>query len=279
MAKRLAPFERIVLWGAGGLGHQAMVQWLPVAKIDYLVDGNPRRQGDSLLGKEIRQPSTLSSDQVDCVIITSTAFLEVAEELRKIGYEGPCFFVYDLLLHDMAGMSEIKKLGIDIAVQKSSGWFEFLTDRPQILVNVSYRLVRYAQSSMLLAIFRPLFKLLHTFISAGFSIYIPPQVNAGPGLSFAHYGTMVIRREAQLGSFCTLYHNVTIGTDKTGNVPSLGNFVTVYTGSTIIGDSHIGNHCRIGAHSLVIGFSCEDNATIGGQPTRVLRQYNSPDNT
>ncbi len=277
IAERLVPYKRIVLWGSGGLGRQAISQWLPAEKIIHVIDSNIERHGDTIEGREIKPPSILFSEKPDCVVITSTAFLEVAEALQQSGYKGPYFYVYDLIPHDVPGMSEMKKLCIDIAVQKSSGWFELLTDRPQVLVNLSYRLIRHAQNSPLLILFRPLFKIFHTIISAGFSIYIPPQVNAGPGLAFAHYGTMVIRRGAQLGSFCTLYHNVTIGTDKTGAVPSAGNFVTIYTGSTVIGDSRIGDYCRIGAHSLVIGLSCPDNTTIGGQPAKILRRYNPPE--
>jgi len=57
-----------------------------------------------------------------------------------------------------------------------------------------------------------------------------------------------------IGSYCKIYPRVTIGKrhgSHTG-VPRIGNYVTIYTGATILGDVKIGDNAVIAAGALVL---------------------------
>ena len=72
------------------------------------------------------------------------------------------------------------------------------------------------------------------------------------GTVFPHPMGIVIARNTVLGSYCTIYQNVTLGTnpgDPRG--PVLGDRVTVYPYSAIIGPRNIGSGAVIGAGSIV----------------------------
>ena len=76
------------------------------------------------------------------------------------------------------------------------------------------------------------------------SIQLPLGVKAGPGLIIAHPGTIVFTKKAKLGSFVTIYHSCTLGTTLTGSSPIVKDFVTIYTGSQILGNTIIESHSK-----------------------------------
>jgi len=39
----LKNYNKVVIWGAGGLANTAIKNWLPADKIDYIVDKNPNK--------------------------------------------------------------------------------------------------------------------------------------------------------------------------------------------------------------------------------------------
>ena len=166
-----------------------------------------------------------------------------------------------------AELSEFEKLRLDIRVQKDRPWHEFVLFRPQILVNVTYRLARAALTIPFIGWFA---RLLHAMVSVPFGISIPPTVEAGPGLAFAPFGTMVIHPRARIGSFVRLYHLVTIGSNDGGRIPMLGDFVTVYAGAMVVGDSTIGSHARVGAQAFVSDMSVPAGATVVGAPAKIV---------
>ena len=49
---RLRPYERIVVWGAGGLARTALTRWLPSEKITSVVDPTQIKQGSVICGHE-----------------------------------------------------------------------------------------------------------------------------------------------------------------------------------------------------------------------------------
>jgi serine O-acetyltransferase len=82
------------------------------------------------------------------------------------------------------------------------------------------------------------------------------------------YG-VVINSHAAIGENCVVYQNVTIGSDGEGNVPVIGNDVTIFPGVVIIGKVKIGDNCVIGANSFV-NKTFDNNSIIVGSPAKVI---------
>ena len=62
------------------------------------------------------------------------------------------------------------------------------------------------------------------------------------------------------GFFIKLFEN--------GNFPNLGSFVTIYTGSTLIGSCELADYTRVGAHSLCINLKTNAHCTVIGNPAK-----------
>lgn len=75
-----------------------------------------------------------------------------------------------------------------------------------------------------------------------------------------------------IGRDCQIWHNVTIGTNKShsGNFPTIGNNVKICTGSVVIGDITIGNNAIIGAGSIVVK-DVPANSIVAGNPAKIIR--------
>lgn len=103
-------------------------------------------------------------------------------------------------------------------------------------------------------------------------ISIPPFV-FGPGLSVAHYGSVVVNSGARVGAFCRIHSATNIGTDGT-SAPTIGNFVYIAPGAVIYGGIHIGDSAIVGANS-VVGRDVPGDCTVAGAPARVISQRGS----
>ncbi len=105
-------------------------------------------------------------------------------------------------------------------------------------------------------------------VALGFSI--PPGV-CGPGLSLAHYGSIVISPAARIRANCRIHSGVNIGVAKGGVVaPRIGDNVYIGPGAKLFGDIRIGDGVAIGANAVVTK-SFESGVTIVGVPARVIR--------
>lgn len=107
----------------------------------------------------------------------------------------------------------------------------------------------------------------------GFSI----DVNCfGPGLSIAHYGSIVVNKSAKIGCNCRIHEGVTIGaTGGSGQAAIIGDNVFIATGAKIIGDIKLGNDIAIGANAVVTKSFNEDGITLGGVPAKKISNNNS----
>lgn len=103
--------------------------------------------------------------------------------------------------------------------------------------------------------------------SLGFSI---PINVFGPGLSIAHYGTIVVNGKAKIGANCRIQTCVVIG-GKIGvdEYPRIGDNCYIGSGAKIIGNVTIGNNVKIGANAVVTK-NFGDNLTLVGIPAKAL---------
>jgi len=93
---------------------------------------------------------------------------------------------------------------------------------------------------------------------------------------FPHPIGIVIGQKVVLGDNCIIYQNVTIGSKNTANYknskyPVLGDNVTIYPNSIIIGDVKIGNNAIIGAGSLVLD-DVEEDSIVAGTPAKKIEK-------
>ena len=269
---RLASFDRIVMWGAGGLGQNAWSQWLPQRRIEVVVDTfvSP---GSTFLGNlVVKAPDDVDWTQVDSVVICVSAHTEVRKQLSDLGFNGISFYIYELFLPIGGVFSEFDKLRADIAATKHLPWVPFLFEKPQILVNISFRVASYfAQHSK----WNPLYWIsyaVHHTLCALLHIQLPLGTSVGPGLVFAHFGTIVFTKRATIGSFFTIYHCCTVGTNDSGQGPTIGDFVTQYAGSHILGRTHLQDGCRVGANAVVLDTLANAESTLVGIPARVIEK-------
>jgi len=103
----------------------------------------------------------------------------------------------------------------------------------------------------------------------GFSI--PPNV-FGPGLSVAHWGTIVVNDEARVGANCRIHPGTCLAT-KDGHAPQIGNDCYLGPGSKIVGGVVLGDKVTVGANAVVTK-SFGDGAILAGVPARDIRGAN-----
>ncbi|MBX9850856.1 MAG: serine acetyltransferase [Cytophagaceae bacterium] len=105
---------------------------------------------------------------------------------------------------------------------------------------------------------------------------IPPNV-FGPGLSIAHYGTIVINNGAKVGANCCLNTNVNIGTEAgfSDKAPVIGDNVFIGPGAKIFGAIKIANGIAIGANAVVNKNFEEENILIAGIPAKKIKETNT----
>jgi serine O-acetyltransferase len=105
---------------------------------------------------------------------------------------------------------------------------------------------------------------------------IPPFV-AGPGLSLAHRGPIIINPHARIGKNCRIHSCVNIGTaaGTQNQAPHIGDNCYIGPGAKIFGAIQIGDGVAIAAQSVVNKSCAESYVTLGGITARVISQKNA----
>ena len=99
---------------------------------------------------------------------------------------------------------------------------------------------------------QPLRFVAERFIEITCGISIPARCCIGRGLRIHHFGGIILHPSTEIGENCTLYHGVTIGDRRgSGGAAKIGNHVLLCAGAKIIGEIEIGDHCIIGANTVV----------------------------
>lgn len=113
-------------------------------------------------------------------------------------------------------------------------------------------------------------------IKLGFSI---PLNVFGPGLSIAHYGTIVVNGNSKVGKNCRIQECTTIGaTNGSKDAPILGDNIFIGSGARIIGAIRIANNIAIGANAMVNKNFETQGITIAGIPAKKISEKNSFEN-
>ncbi|HHX73791.1 MAG TPA: serine acetyltransferase [Firmicutes bacterium] len=94
---------------------------------------------------------------------------------------------------------------------------------------------------------------------------------------------IMISQGAVIGTNCTIFHQVTIGSNtlfdsKKSGAPVIGDNVYIGAGAKIIGGIRIGNNVRIGANCVVVD-DIPDNCTVVMPKPRVIVNEQPKDNT
>lgn len=157
----------------------------------------------------------------------------------------------------------------------------FISPNPIWQFQKKLRITEYyynsSRGSGILSTIRKLFYYFHSYklkksgINLGFSI---PINVFGPGLSIAHYGTIVVNPNTRVGANCRLHVCVNIGTSAGGNkAPTMGDNLYIAPGCKIFGDITIANNTTISANSVVNKSFDIPNTLIGGIPSKVIKYY------
>ena len=114
-------------------------------------------------------------------------------------------------------------------------------------------------------------------LKLGFSI---PLNVFGPGLSIAHYGTIVVAEGTSVGANCRIHEGVTIGaTNGTSDSACIGNNVFIGTGAKIIGSVRISDNVQVAANAVVVNDIISDKGcTVGGVPAKIISYKTSEQN-
>lgn len=101
---------------------------------------------------------------------------------------------------------------------------------------------------------------------------IPGSVTLGRGLRLPHPQNIIIAAFADIGEFCTIYHNVSIawnGFKPTKPLsPKIGSKVLIGAGAILVGDITIGSDVLIGAGAVVTN-SIPDHSRVINMPPKV----------
>lgn len=123
-------------------------------------------------------------------------------------------------------------------------------------------------------------KVLYVFLRIiamflGCNDFPPKQATIGFGLRIPHgFSGTNINERCQIGENCTLFHGVTLGVieEKQKQQIIIGNNVYIGAYAMILGNSTIGDNCKIGAGTKIINYKIPDNSTtVSNVELRIIK--------
>lgn len=129
----------------------------------------------------------------------------------------------------------------------------------------------------------PLYSHANQKILDRYNAIIPCMDEVKPFVTPHGLAGIFISYGASIGEGCTIYHQVTIGSntlpDSRGQgAPTIGKHVYIGAGAKIIGNVTVGDNARIGANAVVT-FDVPANATVVQEAPRVILHDAPRDNT
>jgi serine O-acetyltransferase len=128
-----------------------------------------------------------------------------------------------------------------------------------------------ALQAVLFFVYRALFRYVRNHY--GIELYYTTKV--GCRVTIAHQGGIVIHEKAEIGDFCMIRHNVTIGAlsaSRSWEAPKLGVGVQVGCGAAILGNVDVGDRARIGPNTVVITNVPAGASVFVAPPTTHIRK-------
>lgn len=106
---KFAAGRPLVLWGGGNIAAKTLRKL--GRPIDLLIDNNPNLLGTEQLGTVVRGPDALASlAGKPYILICTTSFLEVSEQLAGLGYDPESDFLVSPILNDLRIIAEMETL-------------------------------------------------------------------------------------------------------------------------------------------------------------------------
>lgn len=123
-------------------------------------------------------------------------------------------------------------------------------------------------------VYRFFARFCHIKLMRRYGIHLTEGTTIGLGLRVAHPSSIQITL-CNIGENFTIYQNCTIGQKKpnSGLFPTIGNNVTMFAGSMIIGKVLVGDNVVLGANSTLIHDASEAGVYIGS-PAKLLKREN-----
>ena len=81
---------------------------------------------------------------------------------------------------------------------------------------------------------------------------LPSRASIGPGFALFHPYNVLVGPGTEIGEECSVYHEVTLGSDAEQRMPKLGSHVVLFAGSRVLGNVTIGDRSEIGANCVVM---------------------------
>ncbi|MGO4473844.1 serine O-acetyltransferase [Arthrobacter sp. M-10] len=163
----------------------------------------------------------------------------------------------------------------DMQAHGLSTWRWYLRYKyPELYFQRALRRVEYLMSNKTL-VHRTLYLVARLYLarlSLQSGISIPPGV-FGPGLSIAHYGSIVVNDRARVGAYCRIHSATNIGIGKSG-VPRIGDFVYIGPGAVISGGITVGDRSAIGANA-VVRRDVPQRTVVAGVPAKTISDESS----
>lgn len=130
-------------------------------------------------------------------------------------------------------------------------------------------LIRLGQSFSELPIFGVFFRVMIEYIiRVIFASDISCKSVIGPGLNIQHGHDIVIGADVLIGKYCKIFNGVTLGNKDTtksskNNQPKIGDYVTLGSGSKILGPILIDDNSIVGANSVVLNDFGKGSIIVG----------------
>ena len=128
-------------------------------------------------------------------------------------------------------------------------------------------------------IFRLLSRLYNVKLVREFGICIGADSQIGIGLHIPHPTSIVIGGSVKIGKNFSIYQNCTVGGARTGDVkkgnqPTIGDNVTLFSGSMILGRITVADNITIGANSVLLKDALSEGVYVGNPAKRQERRNN-----
>jgi hypothetical protein len=79
---------RVILFGAGAAGRQALRLFSPRVEVLAVADNDPRKHGTTFMGYPVIAASDILSRSYDCIVVASVYAHEIEKQLLVLGVNG-----------------------------------------------------------------------------------------------------------------------------------------------------------------------------------------------